>query len=113
MAIDDSPPSVTLNLDRELIMLDEVNLRPLQIDITASDTVRLSGWSLLVYSEQNQLVKIIASSANNQQELSERYTWHAQDRYGTQVNPGLYKVSFTVSDSAGQQSVAEAWVNVE
>ena len=113
MAIDDSPPNVILNLDREQIMLDEVNIQPLQIEITASDTVRLAGWSLLVYSEQNQLVKIIASSASNQQELSERYTWHAQDRYGAQVEPGRFKVSFIVSDDAGQQSVAEAWVDVE
>ena len=113
IAIDDDVPQISVALDRELLLLSEAREQPLHITVNAFDTVRLAGWNLLVYSEQNRVVSIIASAASNQQEFSGHYTWGGEDRYGNQVNQGLYKVIFAVSDDAGQQSLSEKWFTVE
>ena len=112
-AIDDQAPRVSIATDRDLILLSEVDERALQIIVSASDTAGLAGWNLLVYSEQNSLVQIIASATNTQQEFSDVFTWEAQDRFSNQVIPGRYKIIFAVSDNAGQQSLAESWVTVQ
>ena len=113
IAIDDGVPQISVELDRELLLLSEARERPLHITVNAFDTVRLAGWNLLVYSAQNQLVSIIASAASNQQEFSGHYTWRAEDRFGNQVRQGLYKVIFAVSDDVGQQSLSEKWFTVD
>ena len=113
MVVDDQAPLVTLSLDREVVSLEELIMNPLMISFIATDRVAISGWSLLVYSEEGQLVRLLGTSSSSDMTVQRDESWGGIDRFGIPVERGRYKIFFAATDAAGNQSNTEQWVSVE
>ena len=113
MVIDDQAPRVSLSTDRETVRVEDLASAPLMINYTASDRVFIAGWSLVVYSESEQLVSLIRTSSTQQREVSGEEQWFGTDRYGSLVEPGRYKIFFAATDAAGNQTNTEVWLSIE
>ena len=114
VATDDLPPEAMLSLSPETIDVTSASTedeeRSITISLSATDGIGISGWSLVMYSEDGRFVRVINSSAASGQELSREEEWDGRDRYQRYVEPGRYLLVFGVTDTGGNQINVETWV---
>jgi hypothetical protein len=111
IATDDLPPEASLIITpEELDFLDDTTR--VMISASASDGIGISGWSIVIYSEDGNFVRVVNSSATSGQQLTRQEMWDGRDRYQQYVTPGRYLIVFGVTDTGGNQVNIEAWVTV-
>jgi hypothetical protein len=106
---DDAPPRASLATSSPTLNFG--GMESVELQLSASDEESLAGWSLVVYSAQGALVRLIRSSSTAQRTLARLERWRGRDRFDRPVPPGQYLIILSVTDE-GQNQV-DVNVNIE
>ena len=106
---DEAPPQASLAASSPTLVFG--GMESVELEVVASDEERLAGWSLVVYSVQGALVRLIRSSSTARRTLTQIELWRGRDRFDRPVPPGQYVIILSVTDE-GQNQVYVS-VNIE
>jgi hypothetical protein len=80
--------------------------------MTASDTVGLAGWSVVIYNEIGQFVTLIGTGSSTERVLFRETSWSGLDQHDQLVQQGRYRILFAVSDRSSNQTQSELWISI-